>query len=64
MKFKVTLKAELGAGILYWVADIDSDSDENAMAAAEALFLEAIDDGTDWAFTDYDVAPSNDSDSR
>ncbi len=63
MKLKVTLRAELGAGTLYWVTDIDSDSDEEAVAAAEALFLETIDSGTAWAFRDYDIAPGTDSES-
>lgn len=63
MKFKVTLKAELGAGTLYWVSDIESDSEESAVAAAEASFLETLDSGNHWTFSDYDVISDADSDS-
>ena len=54
-KRKVTLKAELKHGSFYWVCDVSANSDEEAVVAAENLFLTEVESAADWEFTDFDV---------
>lgn len=54
-KRHVTLKAELKRGVFYWVCDVTADSDEEAIVAAENLFLAELDTAADWEFTDFEV---------
>lgn len=53
---KVTLKASLGRGDFYWVTDVDADTEEEAIVAAENLFLAEMERIDEWEFTDYDVS--------
>ena len=54
-KKTVTLKAPLKRGTFYWVADVDADSEEEAVVAAENLFLKELENAGDWEFDDYNV---------
>lgn len=51
----VTLQAKLKRGTFYWVASVDADSDEEAVVAAENLFLKEMETSSEWEFTDYNV---------
>ncbi|HPF47080.1 MAG: hypothetical protein KDF58_09915 [Alphaproteobacteria bacterium] len=53
--YKVTLKSELPRGTFYWVTNVNADSEEEAVASAENLFLEQINTANDWDFSDYDA---------
>ncbi len=53
---KVTLKATMGRGEFYWVAEVDADSEEEAVVAAENLFLAEMERSSGWEFTDFDVS--------
>lgn len=53
--FKVTLKSDLKHGTFYWVTNIDAQSEEEAVTAAEHLFLEQINNNAEWDFSDYDA---------
>lgn len=55
MKYHVTLKAQLGGGQFYWVADVESDTEEEAVSVAEQIFLDQIDSGENWEFTEFEV---------
>jgi len=55
MKYHVTLKAELSRGHFYWVADVESESQEDAVSTAEREFLEQVDSGESWEFTEFEV---------
>jgi len=55
-RMHVTLKATLPQGEFYWVTDIDADSEDEAVVAAENKFMAFMDSGADWEFTDYDVS--------
>jgi len=55
-KRKVTLKASLPRGVFYWVTDVEADSDEEAVVAAENLFLAEMEKIDEWEFTDFEVA--------
>lgn len=55
---KVILKAALSRGTFYWVAEVDADTEEEAVVAAENLFLSEVERAEDWHFTDYDVEPA------
>ncbi len=52
---KVTLKAKLGRGEFYWVADVHADSEEEAVVVAENLFMAEMEKSQDWEFTDFDI---------
>ena len=54
-KRHVTLKAELKRGTFYWVCDVTADSEEEAVVAAENLFLAEMDGAKDWEFSDFNV---------
>lgn len=53
---RVTLKASLERGEFYWVTDVDANTEEEAVVAAENLFLAEMDRIEEWEFTDFDVA--------
>lgn len=53
---RVTLKATLKRGEFYWVTEVDAESDEEAVVAAENLFLSEMDRIEEWEFTDFDVS--------
>ncbi|RMB02671.1 hypothetical protein [Eilatimonas milleporae] len=55
---KVTLQATLKRGTFYWVADVDADTEDEAVVAAENLFLAELETAADWSFNDYDVSPA------
>ncbi len=51
----VTLKAELGRGHFYWVCDVEADSDDEAIVAAENLFQSQLEKMGEWEFSDFNV---------
>jgi len=53
---RVTLKAELGHGTFYWVADVTADSEDEAVIAAENLFASEMEKIQEWEFNDFDVS--------
>jgi hypothetical protein len=53
--YKVTLKTELKLGIFYWVTNVNASSEEEAVTAAEHVFLEQLDNAKEWDFSDYDA---------
>lgn len=55
-KQKVTLQASLPRGTFYWVTEVEASSEEEAVVAAENLFLAEMEKIDEWEFTDYDVA--------
>jgi hypothetical protein len=52
----VTLKASLPHGTFYWVTEVEANSEEEAVVAAENLFLSEMDNIEEWEFTDFEVA--------
>ena len=52
---RVTLKAKLGRGEFYWVADVNADSEDEAVVVAENLFLAEMEKSQNWEFTDFEV---------
>ncbi len=52
---KVTLQAALPHGKFYWVTEVDATCEEEAVVAAENLFLSEMDRIDEWEFTDFDV---------
>jgi hypothetical protein len=54
-KYKVTLKAVLKRGVFYWVAEVRADSEEEAITAAEHLFMAETEKASEWAFDEYDA---------
>ena len=54
-KKKVTLRAPLKHGTFYWVADVQADSEEEAVVAAENLFMNEIEQIAEWEFDDFNV---------
>ncbi len=54
-KFHVTLKATLPSGELYWVADVNAGNEDVAMQRAEELFMQALDDNSEWSFSEADA---------
>ncbi|MBK1638714.1 hypothetical protein CCR85_00885 [Rhodothalassium salexigens] len=57
MQRKVTLQARLGRGTFYWVCTVHADSDEEAITAAENLFMEEVRSGREWEFEDFEIDP-------
>lgn len=53
--YKITLKSELKRGTFYWVTTVNADSEDEAVTAAEHLFLEELNNTDDWDFSDYDA---------
>ena len=54
-RMQVTLKAELNRGVFYWVATVEADSEEEAVVAAENLFLAEVEHSAGWEFTDFQI---------
>ncbi len=54
-QYQVTLRTRLKRGMFYWVAKVTADSEEEAVVAAEHLFLAESEDSADWSFEDFDV---------
>lgn len=54
-KKHVTLKAELKHGTFYWVTDVVADNEDEAVVAAENLFLSEVETIDDWSFSDFQV---------
>ena len=54
-KYHVTIRATLATGILYWVTDVNSGSEENALKKAVEGFEREIDAAEDWNFSDYEI---------
>lgn len=52
---RVTLKAQFNRGSFYWVADVEAESEDEAVVAAENLFLSEIDANQQWSFCDYRI---------
>ncbi len=55
----VTLKAELSRGTFYWVAIVNADSEDEAVVAAEHLFMAEVEKAGEWTFSDYEVASAD-----
>lgn len=55
MRHKVTLQARLGRGTFYWVCTVTADSEEEAVAAAENLFMAEVQSGKEWEFESFEV---------
>ncbi len=53
--YKVTLKSDLKRGSFYWVSTVSADSEEEAEAAAENLFMAEMDDSADWTFSESNI---------
>ena len=53
--YKITLKADLKRGSFYWVSTVNADSEEEAMIAAEHLFMAEMENASDWNFSDSDI---------
>lgn len=53
--YKVTLKSDLKHGTFYWVTTVKARSEEEAITAAEHLFLEQLGGSNEWDFSDYDA---------
>jgi hypothetical protein len=53
--YKVTLKSDVKLGTFYWVANVTAQSEDEAINAAENLFLEQLSSSDEWDFTDYDA---------
>ena len=56
--YKVTLKARLKRGTFYWVAEVRAETEEEAVVAAENLFLAEIETSHEWEFEEFDVEPA------
>lgn len=52
---KVTLQAQLSRGTFYWVTEVNADTEEEAVVAAENLFMAEMERASEWEFTDYNV---------
>ncbi|MCK5041661.1 MAG: hypothetical protein KAR62_05175 [Sphingomonadales bacterium] len=55
-KMKVTLKAELPKGEFYWVTTVEADSEEEALTAAEHLFMNEMDKSKEWEFNSFEIS--------
>jgi len=53
--FKVTLKADLQRGSFYWVCSVTANSEEEALTAAEHLFMAEMENAQDWQFSDSNI---------
>lgn len=54
-KFHVTVRANLGTGTLYWVTDVSSGNEDNALKKAVESFEKEMDTVEEWNFSDYEV---------
>ncbi|WP_374764476.1 hypothetical protein [Yunchengibacter salinarum] len=55
---KVTLQAGFGRGTFYWVTEVDAESEDEAVMAAENLFMAELEKGHEWEFEDFVVEPA------
>jgi hypothetical protein len=53
--YKVTLKSEVKHGSFYWVTTVNAASEDEAVTAAEHLFIAQMDGPEEWDFSDYDA---------
>jgi len=53
--YKVTLKSEVKLGSFYWVANVNAESEDEAINAAENMFLAQLSSSDEWDFTDFDA---------
>ncbi|NOZ66876.1 MAG: hypothetical protein GXP00_10340 [Alphaproteobacteria bacterium] len=53
--FKVTLKADLKRGSFYWVSTVEASNADEAVIAAEHLFMAEMENSADWNFSDSDI---------
>ncbi len=53
--YKITLKSDLNHGTFYWVTNVNAESEDEAVTAAEHLFLEQIGARKQWDFSDYEA---------
>lgn len=52
---RVTLQANLPHGTFYWVTEVNAGTEEEAVVAAENLFLAEMENIDEWEFTDFEV---------
>lgn len=57
-KMKVTLKSNIKSGEFYWVTTVNADSEEEAITAAEHLFISILEKNPEWEFDEFEVVPS------
>lgn len=55
-KQRVTLKADLPNGTFFWVTEIEVEKEEDAVIAAEEMFLSEVDSISDWHFSEYEIS--------
>lgn len=53
--YKITLRSDLKHGTFYWVTTVNATSEDEAVTAAEHLFIEQIERAVEWDFSDYDA---------
>ena len=53
--YKVTLKSDLKRGSFYWVSSVNAASEEEAVIAAEHLFMAEMENAEEWSFSDSNV---------
>ena len=56
--YHVTLKATLTRGSFYWVCDVTADSEDEAITAAEHLFMAEVGKAADWTFDEFSAEPA------
>lgn len=56
--YHVTLKAILGRGSFYWVCDVTAASEDEAITAAEHLFMAEVGKAADWTFDEANAEPA------
>ena len=45
-------------GTFFWVTEVEADTEEEAVVAAEELFLSEIEDCAEWHFSEFEVKPA------
>jgi len=55
--YHVTLKAVLSRGSFYWVCDVTAASEDEAITAAEHLFMAEVGEAADWTFGEFNAEP-------
>lgn len=58
-KMDVTLKADMDKGTFYWVTTVEAASEDEAVIAAEHLFLEEMERAGEWEFSDFEVSAAS-----
>jgi hypothetical protein len=53
--YKITLKADLKRGSFYWVTTVEASDADEAVIAAEHLFMAEMENSADWSFSDSDI---------